>query len=284
MTGTELLPVPPGEPGALKCQCADLWSHPAAQVLLGPALRPGGTALTDRLLSGCRLRPGALVVDVGCGPGSSLATMTANGFRGIGVDFSASLARTAAACGAPTVVGDAERLPLAEAAADAVVVECVLSALPDKRRAVAEAYRVLRPGGVLVVTDMTLTAPFPEPLNTALAWVACAAGALSADRYRRLLDDHGFTITASEDRAADLAAMVAQARRRLALLRGAAGVGLLPPLEEFIGPELAGVATSTLGHSDLDAGARLVLAQVADAVAAGAMGYVAITATRRPTR
>ncbi len=108
--------------------------------------------------------------------------------------------------------------------------------------------------------------------------------ALSADRYRRLLDDHGFTITASEDRTADLAAMIAQARRRLALFRGAAGVGLLPPLEEFIGPELAGVATATLGHSDLDAGARLVLAQVADAVAAGAMGYVAITATRRPTR
>ena len=73
--------------------------------------------------------------------------------------------------------------------------------------------------------------------------------------------------------------MVAKARRRLALFRGAGGVGLLPPLEEFIGPELTALAATVLGHDDLHAGARRVLAQVDDAVTAGAMGYVAIVAT-----
>ena len=279
--GLRRAPIPPDNPGALKCQCAALWSHPAAQLLLGPALRPGGAALTNRLLSGCGLRPGAVVVDVGCGPGASLETISASGHRGIGVDYSPELARAAAAAGASTVVGDAERLPISDGAVDAVVIECVLSALPDTPRAIHEARRVLRPDGALILTDMTLAAAFPEPLNTALAWVACAAGALSAAGYVDLLDAHGFTSTVTEDRTADLAAMIARARRRLALFRGAAGVGLLPPLEDFIGPELTALAATVLGHSDLHEGARDNLAQVGDAVTGGAMGYVAIAATRR---
>ena len=279
--GPRRAPIPPGEPSALKCQCADLWSNPAAQLLLGPALRPGGEALTSRLLSGCGLRPGAVVVDVGCGPGATLAAITAAGHRGLGVDYSPALARSAAAPDAPTVVGDAEHLPLKDGAADAIVIECVLSALPDKEGALDELHRVLRAGGTLILTDMTLSAEFPEPLNTALAWVACAAGALSIEGYRELLDAHGFTVTTSEDCATDLAAMLAKARRRLALFRGAAGVGLLPPLEEFIGPDLAAMAASVLGRTDLDDGARHVLVQVGDAVRDGAMGYVAFTATRR---
>jgi arsenite methyltransferase len=274
-------PIPPGDPRALKCQCADLWSNPAAQLLLGPALRPGGEALTSHLLSGCGLRPGAVVVDVGCGPGATLAAITASGHRGVGVDYSPALARAAASPGMPTVVGDAERLPLKEGAADAVVIECVLSALPDKGCALDEVHRLLRSDGALIITDMTLRAEFPEPLNTALAWVACAAGALSAVGYGDLLDAHGFTVMTAEDRTPDLAAMVAKARRRLALFRGAAGVGLLPPLEDFIGPDLAAMAATVLGDTDLNEGARHVLAQVGDAVSDGAMGYVAITATRR---
>jgi SAM-dependent methyltransferase len=279
--GPQRAPIPPGDPTALKCQCADLWSNPAAQLLLGPALRPGGEALTSRLLSGCGLRPGAVVVDVGCGPGATLAAITASGHRGVGIDYSPALARAAASPGMPTVVGDAERLPLKDAAADAVVIECVLSALPDKGRALDEVHRVLRSDGALILTDMTLRAEFPEPLNTALAWVACAAGALSVVGYGDLLDAHGFTVATSEDRTTDLAAMVAKARRRLALFRGAAGVGLLPPLEDFIGPEFAAMAATVLGHTDLNEGARHVLAQVGDAVSDGAMGYVAITASRR---
>jgi hypothetical protein len=74
--------------------------------------------------------------------------------------------------------------------------------------------------------------------------------------------------------------MVARARRRFALLRGAAGLGLLPPLDEFIGPDLTALGTTMLGHDDLDAGGRHVLDQVSTAVKDGTMGYVVITARR----
>ena len=181
-TSTADAPIPPVDPAALKCQCAEVWSHPAAQLLLGPALRPGGTALTSRLLAACGLRPGALVMDVGCGPGASLETIAASGHAGVGVDFSHVLASAAATSGVPAVVGDAEHLPIKGGCVDAVLVECVLSALPDKAGAIAEVRRVLRPGGSLILTDMTLRDRFPEPLNTALAWVACAAGARRAPR------------------------------------------------------------------------------------------------------
>jgi len=273
-------PVPPADPDSLKCRCADLWSHPAAQLLLGPALRPGGAELTARLIGRARLAPGSTVLDVGCGPGTTLELLAAAGHRGIGIDFSPALAADATAGDATALAGDAEHLPLRGASADAALVECVLSALPDKPRAIGEVARVVRPGGLLLLSDMTLAAELPEPLNSTLAWVACAAGALSPLGYRDLLAGHGFTVESIEDRSADLSAMVARARRRFALLHGASGLGLLPPLEEFIGSALTALARAMLGHDDLHAGGRHLLGQVSSAVDDGAMGYVAISARR----
>jgi SAM-dependent methyltransferase len=272
---------PPADPSSIKCQCADLWSHPAAQLLLGPALRPGGADLTARLIDRARLAPGSTVLDIGCGPGTTLELLAAAGHRSIGIDFSRAFAADATAKDAAALAGDAEHLPLRAAAADAALIECVLSALPDKPRAVGEIARVVRPGGLVLLSDMTLAAAFPEPLNTTLAWVACAAGALSPAGYSELLAAHGFAVESIEDRSADLVAMVARARRRLALFRGASGLGLLPPLEEFIGSDLTALGRAMLGHDDLHEGGRHVLGQVSTAVKDGAMGYVAMMARRR---
>jgi SAM-dependent methyltransferase len=273
-------PVPPADPASIKCQCADIWSHPAAQLLLGQALRPGGAELTARLIDRARLVPGSTVLDVGCGPGTTLALLASAGHRSIGIDFSPALAADATARQAAALTGDAEHLPLRGASADAALIECVLSALPDKERAIGEVARVLRPGGMLLLSDMTLAAEFPEPLNGTLAWVVCAAGALSPAGYRDLLAAHGFVVELVEDRSADLSAMVARARRRFALLRGASGLGLLPRLEEFLGPDLTALGRAMLGHDDLHEGGRHVLAQVSTAVEEGTMGYVAISAQR----
>jgi SAM-dependent methyltransferase len=274
-------PVPPADPRSIKCQCAELWSHPAAQLLLGTALRPGGVELTARLIDRARLTPGSTVVDVGCGPGTTLELLAASGHTGIGIDFSPALAADVSTRDGAALVGDAEYLPLRSAAADAVLIECVLSALPHKPRSIGEIARVLRPGGMLLLSDMTLAADLPEPLDSVLAWIACAAGALSPAGYGELLTGRGFVVESIEDHSADLLAMVARARRRFALLRGAAGLGLLPSLEEFIGPDLTALGTTMLGHDDLDAGGRHILDQVGTAVKDGTMGYVAIRA-RRP--
>jgi SAM-dependent methyltransferase len=274
-------PVPPADPRSIKCQCADLWSHPAAQLLLGTALRPGGVELTARLIDRARLTRGSTVVDVGCGPGTTLELLAASGHTGIGIDFSPALAADVSTRDAAALVGDAEHLPLRSAAADAVLIECVLSALPHKPRSIGEIARVVRPGGLLLLSDMTLAADLPDPLNSVLAWIACAAGALSPAGYSELLTGRGFVVESIEDHSADLLAMVARARRRFALLRGAAGLGLLPSLEEFIGPDLTALGTTMLGHDDLDAGGRHILDQVSTAVKDGTMGYVAIRARRR---
>jgi SAM-dependent methyltransferase len=274
-------PVPPADPASIKCQCADLWSHPAAQLLLGPALRPGGADLTAQLVERARLAPGSTVLDIGCGPGTTVELLAAAGHRSIGIDFSPAFAADATARDAAALAGDAEHLPLRAASADAALIECVLSALPDKQRAIGEVARVVRPGGLLLLSDMTLAVEFPEPLNTTLAWVACAAGALSPAGYSELLAAHGFAVESIEDRSADLVTMVARARRRLALFRGASGIGLLPPLEEFIGSDLTALGRAVLGHDDLHAGGRHVLGQVSTAVKDGAMGYIAISARRR---
>lgn len=273
------LPAPPADGTALKCQCADLWGHPAAQILLGESLRPGGRELTARLLELAPLGDSAVVVDIGSGPGSTLELLAERGLTPVGVDYSPSLARQAAERpGAVVAVGDSERLGLRDGVADAVTMECVLSALPDKRAAVAEARRLLVPGGWLLFSDMTIAEAFPEPLNSALAWVACAGGALRPEGYVGLLEETGFSVVQSLDQSPSLGAMVAKARRRLALFRGASGVGLLPSLEEFVGPELTALGRTLLGHHDLAAGGRTVLAQVADAVRTGDMGYMALAA------
>jgi SAM-dependent methyltransferase len=220
------------------------------------------------------------VLDVGCGPGTTLALLASAGHRSIGIDFSPAHAADATARDAAAVTGDAERLPLRGATADAALLECVLSALPDKPRAIGEVARVLRPGGTLLLSDMTLDADLPEPLNGTLAWAVCAAGALGPAGYRELLAAHGFAVESVEDRSSDLAAMVARARRRFALLRGASGLGLLPPLEELIGADLTALGRAMLGHDDLHEGGRHILAQASAAVEEGTMGYVAITARR----
>lgn len=276
------LPAPPADDVALKCQCADLWGHPAAQLLLGDALRPGGLELTARLLDVAPLDAGAIVVDIGCGPGSTPQFLAERGLRAVGVDYSPTLASEAAARpGVAVSVGDSEQLGLRHGAAGALTMECVLSAFPDKQAALFEARRVLAPGGWLLLSDITVGGTLPEPLDSALGWVACVAGALRPEGYRRLLDEAGFTIEHAWDERASLLAMIAKARRRLALFRGASALDMLPPLDEFVGADLAELGRALFGHDDLTEGGRTLLTQAADAVDAGNMGYLAVAARAR---
>jgi len=261
---------------AAKCACADLWAHPLAQLLAGPALRPGGVALTRGLVDGLALERGARALDVGSGTGATLAALGDAGAHGFGVDFSPVLARQAHDSG-PTAVGDAERLPYRSAAFDVVLLECVLSAVPDKARALRECARVVVPGGRLVVTDMVVRGPFPEPLRTLAAWAACVGGACSVETYGALLADAGMRVVRTDDATDALRALVDQAERRLAMLRGALGVGLLEPVQDLVSAELARYGLSVAADG-LDALAEVLFAQVRAAVDAGDLGYASFVA------
>lgn len=118
-------------------------------------LRPGGLALTARALEACAFRPGARVLDAGCGAGHSLAYMREQGLVPVGIDRSAKqLARCRARSDLHVLQGRAQELPLCAECLDGILSECVLSLLPDPAQALVEWHRVLRSDGMLALSDL----------------------------------------------------------------------------------------------------------------------------------
>jgi len=232
-------------------------------VLVGDALHPGGAALTARALDLLALPPGARLLDVGSGPGTTRDLAARRGLRPVGVDLSPAW-RGEERAGAFSV-GDAERLPFRGGAFDGAIAECTLSVVPDKAEALEELRRVVRPGGRVAVADVTSEGPLPRELGTLIGWIACAAGALTAGGYASALEGARFRPVAVEDHSEALAEMIAKARRRLALILGATALDLLDPWEAGIAPGL------------LEIGQRL-LGLAADAVAGGILGYALVVA------
>jgi SAM-dependent methyltransferase len=112
-------------------------------------------------------RPGGTIADIGCGPAQLAEPLRGSGFRYIGIDpvremFAASEQSLAADPDAVLLVGDAENLPIEDGTVDAALLIGVIEYLPDRQAWIAEAHRVLLPGGLLVVS-------FPNLLNPAQA-------------------------------------------------------------------------------------------------------------------
>jgi SAM-dependent methyltransferase len=88
--------------------------------------------------------------------------------------------------------GEMEQMPIAEASVDVIISNCVINLSPDKDRVFREAYRVLRPGGRLMVADIATTGELPAELRTAEAWTGCVGGAIPLDDYLGKLKAAGF--------------------------------------------------------------------------------------------
>lgn len=101
--------------------------------------------------------PGALLVDIGCGAGLLAPHLAGRGYRHVGVDLVRSALDQATGHGVRPVNANATALPLPDACADVVTAGEVLEHVPDWRAAVAEACRILRPGGVLVLDTLNAT-------------------------------------------------------------------------------------------------------------------------------
>ena len=119
------------------------------------AMRPGGIELTRRLITLAGLKPGARILDVGCGLGDSAAFLTGFGFDAVGVDSSRALTMRGRELfpGLYLIESEAENLPFGDSDFDAVLFECSLS-LMDAPAALAEAARVMRLDGRLLVSDV----------------------------------------------------------------------------------------------------------------------------------
>ena len=149
------------------------------------------------------LREGETVLDLGSGAGIDVfLAARAVGPRGraIGVDMTPEMVakgrQLAAEQGYDNVdirLGEIEHLPLADASVDAIISNCVINLSPDKPSVLAEAFRVLRPGGRLAVTDIVATAPLPEDVrNDLAAHAGCIAGAATVAELEAMLAQAGF--------------------------------------------------------------------------------------------
>jgi SAM-dependent methyltransferase len=90
-------------------------------------------------------------------------------------------------------LSEIEHLPVADAVVDVIISNCVINLSPDKPRVFAEAHRVLRPGGRLMVSDIVLLAPLPDAIRDSVAaYVGCVGGAVLRDDYLAMLRRAGF--------------------------------------------------------------------------------------------
>ena len=109
--------------------------------------------------------------------------------------------------------GEIEQIPLPDASVDVVISNCVINLSADKDRVLAEAFRVLRPGGRFAVSDIVVRGDVPTDLRRNIElWVGCVAGALEESEYRQKLASAGFEAIDLEPtriyRAADAVALL----------------------------------------------------------------------------
>lgn len=119
--------------------------------------------------------------------------------------------------GAPNVEflrGEIENIPLPSNTVDVIISNCVINLSGDKPKVIAEAFRVLKPGGRFAVSDVVVRGEVPQEVKKNMElWIGCVAGALEETEYNRLLADAGFTDIDIEPtrvyRAEDAAAFLA---------------------------------------------------------------------------
>jgi SAM-dependent methyltransferase len=149
------------------------------------------------------LKPGEVVVDLGSGAGFDCflaARQVGAGGRVIGVDMTHEMLKkareNAAKISAANVefrLGELEHLPVADSTADAILSNCVINLVPDKAQVYREAFRVLKAGGRLAISDVVNTAPLTPELQADTALLCgCIAGASPVERVESWLTQAGF--------------------------------------------------------------------------------------------
>lgn len=149
------------------------------------------------------LKPGERVLDLGSGGGfDCFLAARAVGKQGkvIGVDMTPEMVsksrENANASGAGNVefrLGEIEHLPVEDNSIDVIISNCVINLSPEKQKVFSEAYRVLKGGGRLAVSDIVATSSLPEEIREDLSLISeCIGGAEDAEAIQRMLVETGF--------------------------------------------------------------------------------------------
>jgi SAM-dependent methyltransferase len=158
------------------------------------------------------LEQGDTVLDLGSGGGFDCflaAREVGTAGRVIGVDMTPEMVETArenietnSTTNVEFRLGEIEHVPVVDESVDVIISNCVVNLSPDKPQVFREAYRVLRPGGRLVISDVVLTTELPADLGSDPASVAaCIGGAASIPALETMLTDVGFTEISIEPKA-----------------------------------------------------------------------------------
>lgn len=149
------------------------------------------------------LKEGEVVLDLGSGAGIDCflaANAVGESGRVIGVDMTPEMlerarenAREGDYQNVEFRLGEIENLPVADSSADVVISNCVINLSPDKGRVFKEAYRTLKPGGRVMVSDIVLLRDLPEDIKSSIgAYVGCVAGAATKAEYLATIAAAGF--------------------------------------------------------------------------------------------
>jgi arsenite methyltransferase len=150
------------------------------------------------------LQPGQTVLDLGSGAGLdcffAAKKVGATG-KAIGVDMTPEMIERARASAQRLNItnvefrqGYLEDLPVDANSVDVIISNCVINLSPDKAKVFSEAFRVLKPGGKLAVSDIVTDGPLPDAIKKSLtAWAGCVAGAVEAEEYIGMMKAVGFT-------------------------------------------------------------------------------------------
>jgi SAM-dependent methyltransferase len=214
--------------GLASCCAPDLTLDKHGAEVFGAALYGGENEPALAASLGCGvptavadLHEGETVLDLGSGAGGDVliaARRVGPAGRAIGLDMTdemLALARknreTLGIANAEFFKGEIEDMPLESDSFDRIISNCVINLVPDKRKAFAEMYRVLKPGGKFTLSDIVSIGVIPDSLRDDLGlWCGCVAGASDRDEYLAIVKEAGFTeITIAKEKPYDLEETVA---------------------------------------------------------------------------
>jgi arsenite methyltransferase len=162
--------------------------------------RPGGFVITDRALMLCSFRSGAKILDLGCGSGATVVYLTEKyGFEVIGLDKNPELKNPTCTL----VRAAAEDIPVHATTMDGALLECSFSVMDDQEKVLKECYRILKPNGRLIISDMYARGE-PAQLSACLGRIDLKEEILSR------IENHGFRVEFFEDFSQQLNTMWGQ--------------------------------------------------------------------------
>lgn len=193
-----------------------LYEDSRIRAVTGTTLRPGGFVLTDRAITACNLPEGAKILDLGCGLGATVEYLIEKyHFKAFGTDKSAAFLTEAKAHHPhlPIFQALADSLPCRNESLNAAICECVLSLANPVQQTLKELYRILLPGGWLIITDIYLrhleikSEEIEKPSEKMLS---CVNGAVSQQETKQQIHEAGFEILLWEDHSRYLKELAAK--------------------------------------------------------------------------